>query len=102
LDVLGESKKFTVKILVPLVTDGDPSFVLSEFIYPTDAYSGLGHAILRSSGRCTTVQLYLEDFSIEGETATCIYQGYTEKNFSMLNITMDVSLSFMLSLQKNF
>lgn len=89
---LCESQKIAVKMVYQLP---DSNIGIPKF-------QGLGHVIFRYPGKCTSVQLCLDDLVINGTTATGTYYGYLEKCFdiSPCNKTkIDTCVTFFITCQ---
>src|SRR5271170_3612690 len=68
---LCESQKLVMKVIYTLP---DPNIGIPKF-------QGLGHVVFRYPGRCTSVQVSLDDLTINQTTATATYSGFFEKCF---------------------
>jgi hypothetical protein len=89
---LCESQKIVVKIV----------YKLPESNIGIPKFQGLGHVIFRCPGKCTSVQLCLEDLVINGTTATGTYYGYFEKCFDIIpcnKTKADVCVTFFITCQ---
>lgn len=87
---LMEAEKIVLKVV----------YTLPEANIGVPNYQGFGHIVLRQPRRCTSIQMCLDNLTINQTTATAIYHGYLERNFEVcpFNKTkVDVHVSFMIT-----
>ena len=98
-DICLDSKKWislfeSQKIVVQAV------YTLPDSNIGIPKFQGLGHVIFRYHGRCTSVQLCLDDLTIQGTTATATYSGFLEKFFEINpcnKTSIDVCTTFIIT-----
>lgn len=89
---LRETQKIIVVAVYPL-----PTIPFST----TPKYQGFGYVVFRDEDRCTSVQLYLENLTVNQTTATVTYYGYLEKNFDITHcdiVNLEVHTTFFITI----
>jgi hypothetical protein len=87
---LRESQKIIMKV-VYILPNPNLSIPVSH---------GLGHIVLRYPGKCASIQICLDNLSIDGTTVTAIYNGYLDKNFEFdqsSKTSIDACTTFLIT-----